>query len=334
MAVSTPSIWSNIGPGALAAFASSRVRRHVSRISASRLSASCKRVARWVSTFSQAVDRSCRRCHICCCAWSTSSVGWSAKILAMPARSRSICVRSSGRCFRIASISALGPSGPVKARSRSGTSAARVATWATGIAAGVGGAGAVAGGAWTVVVASPTKGGPSKASIESSGQTRWALVRRSLPGCGDRALRRNVLRFGSIARPPSVPVRCPGRARRSDDPPKIPCRRNGSKLDTRSTRRASPTGPAAHASRPRMSGPSSQSVRRAVYGTLVSLAHHSGNPFMRYIAPMSWPAVVIEPNHFSKIGATSPDRYRLARARLTDSRKAASPRRSIKPYGS
>ena len=64
------------------------------------------------------------------------------------------------------------------------------------------------------------------------------------------------------------------------------------------------------------------------------IAPHSGNAFMKYIAPMSWPAVVIDPNHFSKIGATSPERYRLARARLTDSRNAASPRRSISPYGS
>ena len=45
---------------------------------------------------------------------------------------------------------------------------------------------------------------------------------------------------------------------------------------------------------------------------------------MKYIAPMSWPAVVTDPNHFSKIGATSPERYRLASARLTDSLNAAS----------
>ena len=75
-------------------------------------------------------------------------------------------------------------------------------------------------------------------------------------------------------------------------------------------------------------------VRRPVYGTLVSLRAHSGNAFMKYIAPMSWPAVVIDPNHFSKIGATSPERYSVASARLTDRRNAASPRRSIRPYGS
>ena len=50
-------------------------------------------------------------------------------------------------------------------------------------------------------------------------------------------------------------------------------------------------------------------VRRPVYGPGL-IAPHSGSAFMKYIAPMSWPAVVIDPNHFSKIGATSPERYR------------------------
>ncbi len=55
---------------------------------------------------------------------------------------------------------------------------------------------------------------------------------------------------------------------------------------------------------------------------------------MRYMFKMIGPAVVIDPKDFSKIGATSPDRYIAARARLTESRKAASPRLSMKPWGS
>jgi len=74
---------------------------------------------------------------------------------------------------------------------------------ATGIAVEAGGGAVVAGGAWAIV--SPTKGEPSGASIESSGQTRMDLVRRSLPVFSDRALGLNILRFGSIARPPSAP---------------------------------------------------------------------------------------------------------------------------------
>src|SRR5262249_14246773 len=38
------------------------------------------------------------------------------------------------------------------------------------------------------------------------------------------------------------------------------------------------------------------------------LVHHSGKELIRYIAAMSGPAVLIELNHFSKIGTTSPER--------------------------
>jgi hypothetical protein len=43
--------------------------------------------------------------------------------------------------------------------------------------------------------------------------------------------------------------------------------------------------------------------------------------------------VVMEPNHFSKIGTTSPERYVEASARFTESRNPASPA-SGRPYGS
>ncbi len=54
---------------------------------------------------------------------------------------------------------------------------------------------------------------------------------------------------------------------------------------------------------------SASPVSRRCAELVASIAvSYSGSPLMRYMAPTSGPTVFMESNHFSKIGATSPER--------------------------
>src|SRR5262245_39815125 len=165
ISVSATSIWSRMGEGAVAARAASRVRLHVASIRATRSSASCRSVPRWVRVFSHPAVCSCRRCQSSICDWSTSRVGWPWRMVAAAARSRSISWRTSASRSRMSSIWALGRRGSVRRRRLFGTSEARRATSSTGIAAG--GEGAALSSA-TAPDAAPPAGEPSTQASESA----------------------------------------------------------------------------------------------------------------------------------------------------------------------